>query len=348
MRAVLKEGVGEDKTILKEVELPTLKEDEVLVRVKACGVGAGDYRLYKDDPYILNMAKLPVILGLESVGIVEEVGKEVEKWSPGDRVVCNGYIQTCGVCEYCRRGYYIMCRELKWFGRSTDGGMAEFFKAPSTSLHKIPDNVSFKEAVVVEDATVVYNALFRRANVKPNTRAVILGPGAIGLIGLQMLKIAGASKVLVAGLSSDRERLSIAEKLGADATVAVDEEDINKMTSEIFGQDGVDLVLEASGAPEAIAQAAELVKRDGTIVAIGIAPPETDVIVPWRTIVTNSIKVYGTFGATAHCWDETLKMFSIKRLHVDFIVNKEYPITRWKEAFEAFATRESMKPLIVP
>ncbi|MGC8912045.1 MAG: zinc-dependent alcohol dehydrogenase [Nitrososphaeria archaeon] len=348
MKAVVKERVGEDGTLLKDVNIPEIEDDEVLVKVMACGVGAGDYKLYKDDPYILDMAKLPVVLGLENSGVVEAVGKKVKKWSSGDRVVCDGYIQTCGVCEYCRTGYYIMCREIKWFGRSVDGAMAEYFKAPSRSLHRIPDNISFKEAVVVEDASVVYNALFQRCKIEPNTKAVILGPGAIGLIGLQMLKINGAKKVLVAGLSLDQTRLSIAEKLGADVTVEVDKEDLNKIVLDIFGQDGVDLVLEASGAPEAIAQAAKLVKRNGAIVAIGIPPPTAETLFPWRVLVTNSIKVYGTFGATAISWDKTFEMFSTKKIHLDFIIDKEYTINRWKDAFKAFAERESMKPLIIP
>lgn len=348
MKAVVKEKVGENGTLLKDIEVPKIGEDEVLIRVKACGVGAGDYKLYRDDPYILNMAHLPVVLGLENAGVIEEVGKNVRNWLPGDRVVCDGYIRTCGVCQYCRSGYYIMCRDILWLGRSVDGAMAEYFKAPAKTLHRIPDNISFEQAVVVEDASVVYNALFQRYTLRPSCNAVVLGPGTIGLIGLQMLKFAGARKVLVAGLSLDRNRLDMAERLGANLTVEVDREDLKKIVGEFFGQDGVDLVLEASGAPNAIGVSAELVKRDGAIIAIGIPPPEEHVIFPWRALVTNSVKVYGTFGATATSWDETFKMFSSKKINLDFIVDKKYSIGKWEEAFDAFSRRKCMKPLIIP
>jgi threonine dehydrogenase-like Zn-dependent dehydrogenase len=242
-------------------------------------------------------------------------------------------------------GKYNLCPERLGLGYQKDGAFAEFVKVPAIRLHKLPDNVSFEEGALSEPCSVCYHALVDIAHIKPGESIAIIGPGPIGLLSLQIAKIQGARIILVSGTKLDKERLSLAKKLGAEVTVNISEEDPVKKVMEITNGFGCDIVIETSGAALARTQAIDMVRKGGKIVLIGHGAGKAEVNLD--PLVYKEIAMLGSWSHVWEDWENVLKLMAANYINVKSLINK-FPLNEWKKAFEAVEMKKVVKAILIP
>ncbi|MGI6226634.1 MAG: zinc-dependent alcohol dehydrogenase [Peptococcales bacterium] len=249
----------------EKLERPTLKEGEVLLRVKACAMCASDNLALKGKHHRI---VLPRILGHEFASVIEEVGTGVTNWKVGDRVVTNTNMY-CMKCPQCKAGTPNRCKSKLNFGFKLDGAFSEFVKVPKgMEIFKLPDNISFEEGALMQPLGVALNAVKRRAQVTVGDKVAVLGVGPVGLCVAALAKASGA-QVLVSDVSDIR--LETAQKMGASEVVNVKKEDLIKKSLEFTNNKGFDIVIEAVGGfqDETLQQATQIVKYGGRVTVIG-------------------------------------------------------------------------------
>ena len=272
---------------LEEQDIPEPADDQVLIRVKACGVCGSDISYYwGESPLETEDGKGPLIIGHEFTGEVAEVGALPAKlglFEPGDRGVIDP-VQYCNACEICKRGQVNLCEKKTVLGVSANGGFAEYCVSHYTGLHKLPDNVSYEQGALTEPLACATYAL-QNAAVNLGDFAVIIGPGAIGVMMLQLVKSSGAGKVVLVGTRD--YRLEAGKALGADEVIntkdssspyyAADlKEKIGDMTAGKFA----DVVITPTGAVPAMEQAFEISGRRARIVFFGLPGADDYIKIP--------------------------------------------------------------------
>jgi propanol-preferring alcohol dehydrogenase len=250
----------------EEYRDPVVKDDEVLVKIGACGVCHSNLHTIEGDWKSIGIpAKLPIIPGHEIVGIVEEVGKAVKGFSVGQRAGVQVLYNTCGRCEYCLTGRENLCLNQDTTGESVDGGFAQFIKVPEEHAYAVPDNLSLIEAAPLFCPGVAAYRGIRRTGLTFGQKIAIFGIGGVGHLSVQFAKMAGAEVIAV---DAGRAQLELAEELGADYTVLP--EQLDGLVSRIGRPDIV-----AIHAPpqKAIDQAFNTVKRGGVILMAIVGRP---------------------------------------------------------------------------
>ncbi|MEI6101380.1 MAG: alcohol dehydrogenase catalytic domain-containing protein, partial [Eubacteriales bacterium] len=198
MKALVKYDQGYGKMEIRDVPVPTLKECDVLIKVKAVGVCGTDLKIY-DGHFPCNT---PVVVGHEFAGIVEQMGQDVAGWNIGDCVVSEQHTCACGRCRFCLTGQRHLCAYKKAPGYGVDGAYAEYIAIPAHLLHKIPEGVTLLEGALLEPMAISACGVLGKAKIFPQDFVVILGCGPIALLTLQMVRAAGASKVYMTGLDA--------------------------------------------------------------------------------------------------------------------------------------------------
>ena len=249
-----------------EAPEPTPGPGELKVRVKLAGICGTDLKEYAYGPVMIPPDKVPLTMGHEFAGTVAEAGKGVRGFKAGDRVsgVGNTY---CGTCYACRMGRYNLCLNQGFTGLFSDGCMAEYFVLPEYSCYKLPDNVSDEMSALVEPLAVALHAI-GQAKVKKGDTVAVLGDGTIGLCSVLAAKAAGASAVYM--VAKHRGRGGLANRMGATAVIYAGEGDPVKKIQSLTGGMGADAAIECVGRPETPQLAAELARRGGTAVIVGI------------------------------------------------------------------------------
>lgn len=284
---------------LEECNVPKPADDQVLVRVKACGICGSDIAYYYgDSPLETPTGKGPLILGHEFTAEVAEVGALPAKlglFKPGDRVVLDP-VQYCNACEICKRGYVNLCEKKTVLGVSADGGFAEYCVSHYTGIHKLPDNVSYEQGALTEPLSCATYAI-KNAQVAPGDFCVVIGPGAIGAMMVQLAKSSGAGKVVLVGTRD--YRLEIGKKLGADVIINTKEKgspyyvpDLKEKIGDLTNGKFADVVLTPTGAVSAMEQAFDISGRRSRIIFFGL-PGANDYI---RIPALNTI-----------FWDKTIR-----------------------------------------
>ena len=324
-----------------EVREPEIGRDEVMIEVEACGIGGSDVHIYEWVPF-LRWIKLPRILGHELSGIVCKVGEDIREFVPGDRVVADTW-GGCGKCYYCRLGRFNHCMHQTRLGQHVDGGMAKFVIVPENSLYKIPENVGFQEASLVEPLGVMLRA-FERCDMKPGDDIAIIGPGPIGLLGVMIAKANGASTVVVSGLAEDRERLEHAKKFGA-VPVNVEEQNLKNTVLEFTDGKGVDIVMDVSGGKNSLSTAADIAKSGGQIGLVGLGPES---VIDTNVIVEKELAVYGSFRRLPVTWHRAIKLLANRVIDAKSIITHVFPIDRAEEGFQKLIKKEGIKVVLLP
>ena len=270
VRAMLMEQPG--KAALRDFARPVIGADDGLLRVELAGVCGTDLKIYHGQ--YAGKLGLPLIPGHEICGVIEEIGEQAaQRWgvNVGSRVAVDSFL-TCGLCEACLAGNARYCSTLGDYGVSMSasvaphlwGGFSEYvYLAPGAQVHPLPDSCSMELGILVP--AVVSNALRWVGDVGGvviGSRVLIQGPGPIGLASVVVAKALGAEQVLVSGLASDATRLAMADRLGADETLTVGP-DLHADVMQLTGGEGVDVVIEVSGAVQAIAAAPSMGQKPG-------------------------------------------------------------------------------------
>lgn len=344
MKAVVKIKEGKGHVELKEVEIPKIKENEVLIKVKACSICGTDLHIYHGEYPCVP----PVILGHEFSGVIEGIGKEVSEWQKGEKVVSELHTGFCGKCYHCRRGNYLLCSHKRPAGSAINGAMAEYIAMPAKLLHRIPENVSFEEAAVTEPTAICVQAIMQRSGIKMGDRVAISGPGPIGLLSLQVAKATGASKVIISGtLRSAKLKLSKAKELGTDRIVNIGEESLKDVVMEETDGEGVDLFIEACGNSSAIQESVEMIRKGGKICALGISK-ENLVNFPWKEAMFRACQINFNYSSDYDTWERCLSMISKGKIKIESLITHHLPLDQFEEGFKLMERGEAIKVLLNP
>ncbi len=284
MKAALLKEIGKP-LVFEEVDIPELDHGEVLIRVKVVGMCGTDIDIIDGH---MPPRTMPWIPGHEVAGIVERVHPEVTLVKKGDRVVAGWLAWTCGYCSYCVTGRENLCGNVLARGFTTDGVFSEFVKAAATHVLKMPDNVSFEQAVVACCSVATScHALSLADFSKPGTLLLVSGVGGVGIYAIQIAKSLGAR---VLAVSRTEERLKIAKEFGADYVVSPVTANPAEYTQKELGGADIALVLAPSG--KAADQAFRALKRGGTLVIVGT--PWESMSISLREWIRMAVKAVGS------------------------------------------------------
>jgi len=312
---------------IADLPAPVPGEDEILVRVAACGICGSDVHGYDGTS---GRRIPPIVMGHEAAGVVASVGAGVSKFKPGDRVTFDSTVY-CGQCEFCLRGEINLCNNRQVVGVSCGdyrraGAFAEYVVVPQRICYHLPEGLEFQEAAMLEAVSVALHAV-RVSEMKGGETALVIGAGMIGLLTLQAAKAAGASKVLIADI--DPTRLQTAQSIGADETLLLSGGELVKEILRRTGGKGVDLVLEAVGREETIAASISSVRKGGTVTLIGNISPE--VKIPLQVVVSRQIRLQGSCASSGE-YPQAMELLATGKIKVKPLITAVAPLSdgpRW-------------------
>ncbi|MCX5909686.1 MAG: zinc-binding dehydrogenase [Deltaproteobacteria bacterium] len=341
MKGLVKYDRGVSSAEMREVPEPKVIPGHVIIEVAACGICGTDLHILADEyPY-----KPPVVLGHEFSGTIAEVGPEVSRFRPGDRVVSIPFFRTCGRCRFCLTGHWNLCPERVTAGSGVNGGFTRYVLMPERNLFKVPDHVDLKVAALSEPLACNVRAILEETRVNAGDVAVVLGPGPIGLLAMQVARAAGA-RTMVCGTSQDAVRLELARTLGADGVVNIQEEDIAAWIREKTNGEGADIVLECSGAAPAVMMGMQMLRRRGQYTQIGLFGKALTVDVD--QVVFKEIRMHGSFSSSWTSWKKAQELIGQKRIQLAPLVSDILPLSEWQQGFEKCRKKEAMNVLLCP
>ncbi|HEY7473846.1 MAG TPA: zinc-binding dehydrogenase [Vicinamibacterales bacterium] len=343
MQAVVHYALEPNAVELREIPVPDIAEDEVLLEVGAVSVCGSDVHQARNTHSW--PVETPVVLGHEFGGVVAKTGRAVRGFKEGDRVVSETAARVCGECLLCRTGRYNLCPRRKGFGYGIDGAMARWMRVPARCLHRIPDSLPFEIACLSEPHAVAYQAMCVNSTIRPGEVVVILGPGPIGLLCARMAALSGADPLIVAGLSTDGPRLETARRLGATRTVDVQTENLEEVVRGC-SPIGADLVCDASGASRPLDVALRLARPDGQITKVGWSPDA--VAVDINPLVQRNLRLQGSFSHNYPVWERVIHLLDRRLTMPETIVGLRAPLDGWREAFDAMHEGRVIKAVLVP
>jgi propanol-preferring alcohol dehydrogenase len=310
MKAYLCIRVGDIESGVMEygdVPDPRPADNQVLIRIKACGVCHSNLHMIEGDFKVFGIpAKLPIIPGHEIAGVVEEVGKDVKGFGVGDRVGVQVLYESCRMCEYCLTGNENLCLERKATGETVDGGYAEYIVAPYDFIYRLPDNLGFEEAAPLFCPGVTAYRAVKRAGVRLGQRVAVIGVGGVGHMSLQFAKLAGAE---TAAIDRSNAQLSMARELGADHIL------LSEQVEDFVKEKGkFDIVMVHAPSQKAVDQATKIVKRGGTILMAVLG--QVNIMFP------EEIKIVPSVIGSRQDMKETLKIASTKKIKVKYTAYK--------------------------
>jgi propanol-preferring alcohol dehydrogenase len=268
-----------------EIPVPEIGPSDVLIRVAAAGI------CHSDAHYRAGISKidnLPLTLGHEVAGIVEKVGTNVRKVSPGHRV-CVHYLVHCGACEFCRRGLEQFCATVQMIGKSRDGGYAEFISVPAANAFALPDEVSFEVGAIMMCSSATALHALNKARLKAGESVAIFGFGGLGFSALQLARAFDCGQIYIVEINATK--LALAEKLGAAAIDATAGDPVEQVQQATDGK-GVDVSLELIGSAQTMRQAVQCLGVLGRTALVGLTK-ESMSIFPYTELINKEAEIIG-------------------------------------------------------
>lgn len=343
MKAAVLYGQGDLR--IKDVPVPEIGDDEVLVKVMATGVCGSDL------PRVLGTAAFnyPIILGHEFSGVIADVGQGVTGVVVGERMAGIPLL-PCYKCRDCQSGNFAQCRHYSFIGSRVSGSWAEYVKLPARNVITLPDGVSFEEGAFVEPSAVALHAL-RHIQFRGGEEIAVLGGGNIGMLVMQWARLFGAKSITVFDI--DVDRLQMAKLLGADYVVNTANPESREAYLEITRGKGFDVVMETAGAIPTIKLSLELAANKGKVCLVGT--PTTEIAFPHKLFELISRKEFTLTGSWMSYsapfpgdeWDLTIRNLDNGKLNVMDTVYKVFPITAAPEAFELYQRPGTVKGKIL-
>jgi D-arabinitol dehydrogenase (NADP+) len=323
-----------------QVPTPQPSAGEVLVRVRMCGICGTDLHIHEGE----FLSEFPLIPGHEIAGEVVELGKGIENYRQGDRVVVDN-TELCGGCFYCRRDQPLYCENFISHGCNVAGGLAEYIVVKADKVFPI-QNLTWKEAVMVEPTACAVHGMDIIA-LKPGSEVLLFGAGPTGLVLAQLLKINGASRLVVAAPAGPK--LDLVKKLAADETVVIDRQDHTIHKNYLMEQfkHGFDYVIEATGSAQVCEEAIQYTRLGGQVIVYGVYPEKDRITWSPYEIFRRELTIKGSFAQT-HCFDRSLLYLESHQVKVDGIVTHEFHLEDYGMALQALKTRQGIKSAIIP
>ncbi len=329
----------------QEVPEPTISPDDVLIRVKACGICGSDVHGLDGST---GRRIPPIVMGHEAAGVIEEVSANVKGWAAGDRVTFDSTV-SCGQCYFCARGEINLCDNRQVLGVSCGefrrhGAFAELVSVPARILYRLPDSLGFAEAAMIEAVSIAVHAV----NITPKSlgdTAVVVGSGMIGLLTIQAAKAAGFARVFAVDL--DDAKLAVALRLGADAAFNPKTVDVPKAIQDLTNGRGADVALEAVGAAAPIKTAIMSVKKGGTVTLIGNIAPNIEL--PLQAVVTRQIRLQGSCASSGE-YPACIALLASGAIKVDEMISARVPLADGADWFKRLYAHEPnlMKVILEP
>jgi L-iditol 2-dehydrogenase len=326
---------------LEEIPIPEIGPDELLVKMRACGLCGSDvlewYRL----------KKAPLVLGHEMTGDIAAVGKNVTQYSVGDRVFVSHHV-PCNTCRYCLNGHHTVCDTL----RTTNfdpGGFAEFIRVPKINVDRgvfpLPDELSYEQGTFIEPLACVLRGQ-RVANLQPTQTVFVIGGGIAGLLHLKAAHALGASSVAVTDVHE--KRLAFAKRLSAQATFLSTKFTPDHLR-ELYQGRLADLVVVATGAIDAIDTAWKCTDRGGTVLVFAPPEPGIDIAVPLYDIWNDGVTITTTYAGSPLDITRAIELLRTKTIVVDDMITHRLPLARAAEGFALVENaQDSLKVMIEP
>lgn len=312
---------------LSEVDVPPINGDEVLIKVKATGICGSDIRAYKGNHPAVS--SYPVTLGHEFSGEIADRGGDVEPFEVGARVVVEPLF-VCGSCSFCKSGNYNLCPNRSVIGHDKiPGSFADYAPAKGKFVYPLPGELTFEEGALIEPTAVCVHAI-KRANINVNDFVIILGAGTIGLLMIQIAKVAGAEV-----LTSELEdlKLSKAKQLESDYVVDPSTRDLKELVMELTSGLGADIVIDAAGTNETISQTVELVKRGGTIILAGFTG-ESRGEINLTKVTRSQINLLGTMLYNDGDFSNAIQLLQGGKVIVDPIITHRFSLQQVSDKFD--------------
>lgn len=340
MKAFVKTGHAPREGGIKEIPTRAPSYGEARVKVDSCGVCGSDLHAYASDPGF-EWVKIPVTLGHEFSGTVEEVGESVSGIEGGDRVVAIA-IQGCGECDLCRAGSTQLCADRVSLGLDLDGGMAEYAVMPARHLVTVPPELDLGIAALCEPLAVAVHAVNARSDVKPGGTVVVSGPGPIGLLCALVARLAGA-RVLVTGLGADSKRRLPVARLAGLRTADLGEASLEEHLLKELGTAQPDLWIESSGSVRALGSALDSVRPGGNVTVVGLYPED---LTFFPTVaVRREIGVNFSYTCNHPDYRTALELLASGSVDPGPLIST-YPLERAPEAFEAVRGSQAIKAVL--
>ncbi|MCE5348149.1 MAG: galactitol-1-phosphate 5-dehydrogenase [Bacteroidales bacterium] len=343
MKALVLEDYN--KLVYKDVPDPVILANEVLVKVKACGICGSDVHGFDGST---GRRIPPMIMGHEASGLIAETGKDVKAWKKGDRVTFDSTVYTLDDW-YTLEGMYNLSDNREVLGVSPgtykrDGAFAEYIAIPQHILYKIPENVSFEQAAMVEAVAVALHSI-NISGIKPGDKCVLVGVGMIGTFILKLLNISGASSIIAIDISP--KHLELAEKSGASHSFLSTDEKLNEKILTLTKNRGADIAFEAVGKSTSVNIAIDAIRKGGKAVLVGNISPEIDF--PLQKVVTRELKVLGSCAIRGE-YDVVLNLLETGKIKVDDQISVVAPLSEGDVWFNKLYRKEGElnKVILVP
>ena len=324
---------------MSEAPVPEIGHNDILIRVSKTAICGTDVHIYNWDEWAQQTIPVPMTVGHEFVGVVEEIGVEVRGLERGDRVSGEGHV-TCGHCRNCRAERRHLCRNTVGVGVNRPGCFAEYLCLPAVNAFKIPKAIS-------DDLASIFDPFGNAAHTALSFDLVgedvlITGAGPIGVMAAAIARHAGARFVVITDVND--YRLNLAKKLGATRTVNVSEEALDAVMEELGMTEGFDVGLEMSGNPQAFDELLEKMNHGGNVALLGIPPKDTRI--DWNQIIFKGLKLKGIYGR--EMFETWYKMGSMLQSHLDLspVITHHFPIAEFQTGFDAMRSGQSGKVIL--
>lgn len=336
MRALVKTSPTAGFT-LKDVPVPTIREDEVLIKVRRAGVCGTDVHIHEWDAWAQGRCKPPFTVGHEFAGDVEQVGALVTDVKVGDRVTAEGHI-VCGHCHLCRTGNAHVCPNTKIIGVDRDGAFADYIAMPATNVWQLDANIPFEIGGIHDPMGNAFHTALHGTHL-PGATVLVTGCGPIGIFAVGIAKAAGASHIVASDVNPTR--LALATQMGAHN--AVHPKDADEAVRAATQGLGVDVVLEMSGVPAAIHQAFKLVRVGGRVQMLGIPAKPMDVDFATE-VIFKGITVYGVVGRRMYdTWIQMTQFLRAGQFDPTPVITHRFPLEQHAEAIAVIKSGEAGK-----
>lgn len=328
---------GARNIVVRDYSLRPLEKNELLIKVAYCGVCGTDRHIYEGSA----SSSVPVILGHEYNGTITDKGSTDTKFDIGDKVAIDPNIY-CGCCKYCRIGKVNFCENLKALGVTLDGGFAEYSIVPVSQAYIIPNDFDLSLAVFAEPLSCCLRGI-EHAAISPGNSVIIIGGGPIGLLMIQLVKNAGASRVILIEPDPHKQKLGI--ELGADYSLNPVEENISEKINEITDFQ-VDIVIECVGDKNSVDQAIKLAGKGGKVVIFGLAPKDRYITLNLQYLFKNELKIYNSL-LNPFTMKPAIDLLIHNRINVQKLITKQVYLKDINDVFYNNDFAHNIKVLII-
>ena len=329
MKAAVLKGIKQMDMI--DWRFPSPLPDEVIVKVRSCGICGTDQHIYHGHPGSAEVQP-PIVLGHELAGEVIQLGSEVTNLQKGDRVSIDPNIY-CGACMYCRSNRAHLCSHLQAVGVTRDGGMGEYCTVPAANCYKIPEQMSFEEAALVEPLGCVLHG-FKKVHLTSLSKVLIIGGGFIGQLFLQLVKRQNVHSIIVSEPAENKKELLY--QLGADKV-------LHPMNADDLE---MDVVIECVGRPESMELAVKSATKGGQVLLFGVAAPETYISVSPFEIFSKELTIKGSF-INPYTHEEAISLIAKKVVDVQSLISHRFSIEELPVAMANYPDLKVSKGIII-